>query len=116
MPSAATFFLISSAASSSSRRASVLACSATCLAAGPTPGFSVAGVGMAPPVDELGRGDAEGECHAEYEKRTGPATAARAFAELWPGRGDDALVRLQIRRRLALHPSEDKAWLHPTKE
>src|SRR3982751_681824 len=107
MPSAATFFLISSAASSSSRRASVLACSATCLAAGPTPGFSVAGVGMAPPVDELRGGDAERERRAEHEERTGPAAPTRTPAELGTGRGDDALARLQIRRRFALHPSEN---------
>src|SRR5439155_14858715 len=70
--------LTSSAASSSSRRTSALACSATCLAAGPRPAWrsrSVSWVRMASPVDHLRGEDADGEGCADDEQRRGPAAA-----------------------------------------
>src|SRR5918994_2500557 len=111
MPSAATFFLSSIEASSSSRRAIALAFSATSLAAGPRPGDSVSGVGMASPVDYLRDHDADHEGCADDQERTRAAAALlRPRAELRPRRrrGRSAPGR-HVGRGLAFGPRDDAA-------
>src|SRR6266540_2375564 len=115
-PRAATFRLTSSAASSSSSRASVLACSATSLAAGPTPRCSVSRVGMSPPVDELGEADPCGECDPQDEERVRAAVPLRSLAELGGGGRDDVLTRLEVGRRLPFDARGDQARLHAPEE
>ena len=85
-PRAATLRLTSRRASSSSRRASVLACSATCLAAGPTP-CSASWVGMTSPVEHLGEDDACDERRTDNEKRARPTPAALRLRGRWSDHG-----------------------------
>src|SRR5919109_2063479 len=99
-PSAPILRLISRPASSSSSRASVLACSATSFAAGPTPWRSVSRVGMSPPVEELRDGDAGGQRDSHHEERV-RAVPLRALAVLLPARGHDVLSGFEVFRRLS---------------
>jgi hypothetical protein len=71
---------------------------------------------MSSPVDELGSQDPDRERRAQNEERIRAASLLRALAELWPGRRDSVLGRLQIRGSFALDAGNDKARLHPPKE
>src|SRR5688500_8609682 len=119
-PSAPALRFSSRLASSSSSRASVLACSATCFAAPPTPCFSLAPrVGMSPPVDQLREHRADAEGHSGDDERIGPALRAlrlppaqlgAAGAPSRPGAG------LGILRRLALRARDDQGGLQLAEE
>src|SRR5436190_14259415 len=100
-PRFVTFFLSSRVASSSSSLNSALARSATSLAVAPRPFCSVAGVCMAPPVDDLGQQDSGGECRADDHERARPALHPGRLgpaAELGAGRRDGAFGRLLVHR------------------
>src|SRR5512134_3491298 len=120
-PNAPAFCFSSSPASSSSSRASVLACSATCLAAAPTPGCSVSapGVGMTPPVDHLReqRPDAEGGRGDDERVRPGRGLPAAVLGAVrGGGRTDGSRSGLGVLRQLALGAPRDQGGLELAQE
>src|SRR5204862_7854676 len=127
IPSAAPFFLSSRAASSSSSLARLLACSATCFAAGPTPLFAsvVSRVGMAPPVNHLRQRDPGCKRHGGDQKRVRAAAALQPALRSPPLRrprcGDlrargPRLLRSAVDRSLALSACLDQARLQLAQE
>ena len=117
-PSAPAFRFISVAASSTSSPASAFAWSATRFAASPTEAWPfavlVTRVGMAPPVEDLGEEDAEGERGADDEERVRAAAPLLGPVELrarrrprralgrLPSVGSSPLIRFAIRLGLSL--------------
>src|SRR5438034_3359094 len=121
------FFLSSSTASSSSSLARLLACSATCFAAGPTPLFAsvVSRVGMAPPVNHLRQRDPGCKRHRGDQKRVRAAAALPPALRSPPLRrprcGDlrargPRLLRSAVDRSLALSACLDQARLQLAQE
>src|SRR5262245_42878981 len=111
-----TFFLSSSWASSISSRNSELTCSATRRAVAPRPEFfSVAGLCIVSPVDQLREDDAGREGDAEHEERAGTGALARSL-RLRTGRPDRAVARLLVRRRSSFRARLDQARLELAQE
>src|SRR5205823_4450643 len=115
--------LSSRLASSSSRRTSALACSATFLAAGPSPcsvACSVSWVCMASPVDHLGGEDAHGERGSDDEQRrraTARLLASLLARRLRGRRGRDLRRGLPVRPRgVSACPGRDQARLQLAQE
>src|SRR3954451_10009800 len=124
-PTAAAFRLSSAAASASSRRTIELTRSLTSFVACPRPRPSPARMGMAPPVDDLGRDDAERERDADDDERTRAAGAAlllrrvherRMLPDLRAGRCDRPLAGPLVRRCLAFESLLDQGRLQLTEK
>src|SRR4051794_22463623 len=116
-PSAATLRFSSSVASSTSSRARALACSVTCLTAGPRP-ESVSRVGMASPVDDLRDHDAERERRGDHDEgvRAALLRALRLLRQLRAGGRMPLRAGLLVLRRVAARAGHHEARLQLAQE